>query len=84
MVEVLLVLDMDDDDGLVYRTVQLPISPFPGMLLMVGESAAWNQLRIDEVIVQFVETPAVECWVSFCDGDYDRKFMESKGWESSR
>jgi hypothetical protein len=54
------------------------------MLLMIGESAAWNQLRIDEVIVQLHETPIVECWVSFCDGDYDRKFMESKGWESSR
>jgi hypothetical protein len=84
MVTALLVLEVDDKDGFVYREVQMPISPFNGMILMVGEAAAWNQLVVDNVIVQLGEMPAVECWVSFCDGNYDRKFMESKGWESSR
>ena len=84
MVTALLVLEVDDAEGFLYREVQMPISPFNGMILMVGESAAWNQLVVDSVMVQLGEMPVVECWVSVCDGKYDRKLMESKGWESSR
>lgn len=85
MAKALLILELDDDEGFVYREIEMPISPFIGMMLMLGEGAAWRQLVIDNVMLNFAnDEHPVECWVSFCGGMYDRKWMEEDGWSSSR
>ena len=60
MIDCLLLLHVGGH--LLARETQLPIQPFTGLELMVGESAGWNQMTVEWVICD-TENKQLRVWV---------------------
>ena len=81
MIATVLILSNAGESGeVLYKGVQMPITPFVGMDLLVGESAGWNQFVVESVSVEIDSAgAAVLCWVR-CVGQYARDLFEREGW----
>jgi hypothetical protein len=67
--------------GFMVRMIELPFLPVPSMMLMIGETASWNQLIVEEVAWFHLEG-VVDCQVRCCKEQDDSfvPFMQSHGW----
>ena len=82
MVKVVLMLEVGD--SLLEREIDMPFAPVPGMDLMLGVSAWWNQMSFDSVM-WYDDLQEMQCHMRLHDtasaGDTEvRKVLISNNW----